>query len=215
MHDFRLERLKEFMKDVSGPEAYIASFQPLSGTLIDQGPVTVRKLRCNIGVYLASPMFNATNPDDDLSASRSSQMDVEKAIIAALKKASTNFTSVAKSTSKNVAGGTEIEFNFHGFVPRKFEQMEYATPDKIVSNDLRAINNSKLFIVNRCEGPSDGSAMETFYAKTVRKIPVVTIVKPGQICGPWIRHHSDYFVTSDNIATALPAIIDNEFGHLV
>jgi hypothetical protein len=168
-------------------------------------------VRVNIGVYFAGPMFNAANPDDDLSVSNKRQVEVEAGLIHALKATSTEFTNKAANNKL----GEEVQFNFLPMIPRQFELMGYATEAKVVENDLRAISACKLFIVNHCEGPSAGSCMETFYAKRERKMPVVAIIREDQNVSIWMRTFVDYFVYDTDIAEGISRIINNEFGHLI
>lgn len=214
MRDFRLERLVEFFSNLSASKAFIAPMQPIDGLIGDGTSQRDRRINANISVYLASPMFNAVNPEDDRSSSNINQLAVEEAILKALQQSGVRFNQIAKQQQSKVINGTHITFNFVPLIPRKFEQMEWATSEKVVENDLRAINSSKLFIVNHCEGPSVGTSMETYHAKRLAKIPVVTIIRPDQNVSVWMRQHTDYFVINSDIESVLPAIIENEFGHL-
>lgn len=198
MFETREARLAKF--HANSVNEYYAPFQKLE-----------KGVRVNIGVYFASPMFNAANPDDDLSQSSKRQLTVEEELVRALKQISTEFTNKAATNKFEEA----VQFNFLPMIPRQFELTGYASDTQVVDNDLRAINACKLFIVNHCEGPSVGTSMETFYAKRDRKMPVVAIIREDQNVSIWMRHHVGYFVYNTDIEEGISRIINNEFGHLI
>lgn len=72
---------------------------------------------------------------------------------------------------------------------------------EIVAGDLKDIDDSNAMLVY-FDAPSVGTSMEVFYAKAVRKIPVVVLDASGRPLSPWLVHHSDAVCTDFGVALA-------------
>jgi len=70
-------------------------------------------------------------------------------------------------------------------------EMEPTIAEDIVNGDMKDIRASDGILVYY-DGPSVGTAMEIFYAKSVLKKIVVIVYKAETTPSPWLVHHSDF-----------------------
>lgn len=76
---------------------------------------------------------------------------------------------------------------------RDYRGVEIENCEQLVKDDLNDIDNSDGLIV-WFDAPSVGTAMEIFYANTVRKIPIVVVdSRADKACklSPWLIYHTD------------------------
>lgn len=79
-------------------------------------------------------------------------------------------------------------------------ELEPGIDAQIVAGDIEDIQNSDAILVYT-DKPSDGTAMEVFYAKHNRGKPVVLINARDKPLSPWLTYHSDAIVT--DVPTAI------------
>lgn len=79
-------------------------------------------------------------------------------------------------------------------------EMEPGIAAEIVAGDIEDIQACDALLVFT-DKPSDGTAMEVFYAAHVLGKPVVTVDARDKPLSPWIVHHSNYVTRS--VADAL------------
>lgn len=78
---------------------------------------------------------------------------------------------------------------------RDYRGREHDCVPEIVAGDLLDISECGA-IVRYFDKPSEGSAMETFYAKRELGLYIVVIDVSGKPLSPWLLHHSDAVVKS-------------------